>query len=254
MFKHSSVIQSVEYHPTRLVLIEKCIPKLQLFLQKIKSPRFTTEVYPLSDNGYLIYQENYVLAEKIFGKQKSKHHPKIVICRVFILKKQLFDKNSKLLEVLLTRNNPYFSFYNEDSYELFVHGDRLSFSSIVAIPETGKHMFIKYCSSYLLLRGKQHSLERMPIYKIGFNGSYFKIDAETFLSEIDIYHHHGFPPFSQKERIKEYKKIKQPIIPLFNYYVSLYGDGDWECHNKVSKWKANKELNCFTNKKVRTTY
>jgi hypothetical protein len=259
-------LETIDFQPTRLVLTEKSNPKLELFLKKIASKEmgFKTEVHPLPNNQFLVYQESHKLAKKIFyaGKHVKaefktekeyntmrKNIP-IVFVRVFIIKK-IISKTSKFLKL-----SWYQDFYSEvETFSgLFIYGSQLSFSAIIAIPKdsASKKHFINYCLQYHYLRGKKLSLEAIPIYKLLYHPAHYDINRKTLIDIIVDFEKRPKETIGDylKARIGKYRYMEEDTICDYENHISLYHDGTWEAHNKVHKNTLNKQLNMLDNKRI----
>ena len=201
-----------------------------------KTELFSTVVIPLSNdekiaigykskNSVVIYQESKKGANLLFGKG----HHNIVIARVIVLnnilsKPSFSEFRSEIFNINLDIiNKSHFP-------NLFLFGYQLSFSQLLAIPASGKNIFIRYClNNNFFLRG---ALQEIPYYKIHIYFSSNGISNGTFLNELDKKNDEVGRIF-HKSQVAEFTRFKR--------YVSLYDRGKWDEFN--SNNILNKELN-----------
>lgn len=214
----------------RVVLVEKTNRKLVWTMEFLTNIQlFSTEVIPLLNNQFLVYQESKKAAAMVFGKNSN-----IVIARVIILK-NILKKNTR--EHTHYKDYRHFNIsaamdFRPLSNEVVICGSMYEYSFLCSIPINAKIHFIQFCKNFNSSRSAGKCFEYIPLFKIPVRFSPESLTKGTFLCELKPNHSYVGATLQNCWIDK---------LSLFKRYVDLYDKGLWEKTNK--KRNLNKFLN-----------
>lgn len=202
-----------EIQSPRIVLFEKTNKYLVDVIKDFENIELisNTEVVPLENGEFMIYQESEEFAKKFFERFVT-WNSQIITARVVIFKKLNSDNISNINERSLgisykTNLNFFtnnFSFGHSSSYLLFIPASKKA-----------KNTFLKYCLMHkhsFFLKSKDVFMEHLPIFKYPFFFNSIELEEGSFLSKSGKFNFGIF----------------KPLIIEFNSYVSYYNAGIWE--------------------------
>lgn len=231
----------------KVVLVEKVNPYLvESLKQLVGTQLFSTEVIPLPEGHYLVYQKSLKAAYNLFDSDK----PKAYIARVIILQ-NILGKNSMFgrakgfsLNISMLGTTSGSNIRN--SSLLFHNGGHFSYSKLVAIPISASSEFLNKCikchflnihpdSPFMKDYIEEYRMEDFPALNVDISFTYENLDNGSFLNELKDQYSNGIVS----------KIRKKEELSLFRTYVSYYDIGLW---NTVTNKDRN--LNHLLNKKA----